>query len=145
EKLVREIIHERPELQSPKAEVRVETPLLPVRAHEASLTQCLTNLLGNAVKFVAPGVTPCVRVGSEAVGQQVRLWVEDNGIGIEAEAQQSLFQMFHRVHSANKYEGTGMGLAIVRKATERMGGQTGLESVPGEGSRFWIQLPKGDV
>ena len=144
QKLVGDIIHERPELQPPRAELKVEAPLLPVWAHEASLTQCLTNLLGNAVKFVAPGVTPRVRVYSEARDGQVRLWVEDNGIGIEPEAQRKLFEMFHRVHTERQYEGTGMGLAIVRKAIERMGGQTGVESALGQGSRFWLELPKGD-
>jgi len=144
QKLVGDIIHERPELQPPRAELKVEAPLLPVWAHEASLTQGLTNLLGNAVKFVAPGVTPRVRVYSEARDGQVRLWVEDNGIGIEPEAQRKLFEMFHRVHTERQYEGTGMGLAIVRKAIERMGGQTGVESALGQGSRFWLELPKGD-
>ena len=141
EKQIRDIIHERPEFQPPKAEIRIESPLCPMRAHEASLTQCLTNLLGNAVKFVAPGVKPQVRIWSAPAGEQVRLWIEDNGIGIESAAQPRVFEMFHRLHNEREYEGTGLGLAIVRKAMERMGGQTGVESEPGRGSRFWLQLP----
>jgi signal transduction histidine kinase len=66
------------------------------------------------------------------------LWVEDNGIGIAPEHQGRIFEMFNRLQ--DQYEGTGIGLTIVRKAVERMGGQVGLESTPGEGTRFWIQL-----
>jgi signal transduction histidine kinase len=71
----------------------------------------------------------------------VRLWFEDNGIGISADEQQLLFRMFQRIHSET-YPGTGLGLALVRKAVERMGGQAGVESQPGGGSRFWLQLPE---
>jgi PAS domain S-box-containing protein len=144
DRLVHEIISERPELQQPRAEVIVKTPLLPMHGHEASLTQCLTNLLGNAVKFVPRGVKPRVVVSSETRDDEVRLWIEDNGIGIESHTQTKLFEMFYRINSEKDYEGTGIGLAIVRKAVERMGGTVGVESEPGRGSRFWVQLPKGD-
>jgi len=66
--------------------------------------------------------------------------VEDNGIGIPAEAQQKVFEIFQRLHKTTDYEGSGVGLAIVRKAVERMGGVVGLESESGKGSRFWIEL-----
>lgn len=144
DRLVRDIILERPEFQLPRAEIIVKTPLLPMQGHEASLTQCLTNLLGNAVKFVPGEVTPRVRIFNETVGGAVRLWIEDNGIGIPAELQPKLFEMFYRINSDKDYEGTGIGLAIVRKAVQRMGGTLGVESEPGRGSRFWVQLPKGD-
>ncbi|MCI0745145.1 MAG: MASE1 domain-containing protein [Verrucomicrobia subdivision 3 bacterium] len=144
EKLIRDIISERPELQPPRADIEIVSPLPSMRGHMASLTQCVTNLLDNAVKFVSRGVKPRVRVYSELVQQHVRLWIEDNGIGIPPEAQRQLFQMFSRLHSERDYAGTGIGLAIVRKAAERMGGQTGVESEPGRGSRFWLQLPRGE-
>jgi signal transduction histidine kinase len=67
--------------------------------------------------------------------------VEDNGIGIPKEAQEKIFGMFQRMHRGAEYPGTGIGLAIVRKAVERMAGRVGLESKPGEGSKFWIELP----
>jgi signal transduction histidine kinase len=70
----------------------------------------------------------------------VRLWVEDNGIGIAPEHQERIFGLFERLHGQQEYEGTGIGLAVVRKAIERMGGRVGVISRPGEGSRFWIQL-----
>jgi signal transduction histidine kinase len=99
--------------------------------------------LDNAVKFVAPGVKPQVRIRGETSNGSVRLWFADNGIGIDQEARQRLFEMFQRVHNNyQEYEGTGIGLAIVRKAAERMNGRVGVESEPGKGSRFWLQLPK---
>jgi signal transduction histidine kinase len=140
DRLVREIVQERPELQPEKAEIRVEGPLRKMCGHSASLTQCVTNLLDNAVKFVAPGVRPRVRVYSEAYNGRVRLCFEDNGIGIQKEAQRRLFEMFQRMHTGNEYEGTGIGLAIVRKSAERMRGKVGLESEVGQGSRFWVEL-----
>ena len=145
DKLVREIIHERPELHEPSANVTVKGRLPVVIGHDASLTQCLTNLLHNAVKFVAPGVTPQVEVYAEPSGEKgenVRLCVRDNGIGIDAEGREKLFAIFHRLPTAHTYQGTGVGLAIVRKAAERMNGSVGLDSTPGQGSTFWIELPK---
>ncbi|MEG3858614.1 sensor histidine kinase [Microcoleus sp. herbarium12] len=73
----------------------------------------------------------------------IRLWVEDNGIGIAPEHQKRIFRVFERLHGIESYPGTGIGLAIVQKAVDRMGGQVGVESQLGHGSRFWIQLRKG--
>ncbi|HXT12618.1 MAG TPA: ATP-binding protein [Candidatus Angelobacter sp.] len=142
EKLIHDIIDERPELQFPNAEIKIESPLPPMLGHEASLTQCVSNYLENAVKYVAPGVTPQVRIYSEAVGNDVRLCFQDNGIGINPEGQRRLFRMFQRIEGPGQYEGTGIGLAIVRKSVERMGGQAGVESEPDKGSRFWLRLPR---
>jgi PAS domain S-box-containing protein len=144
EKLVRDLVEERPELQEPKAQVRVESPLLPVMGDEASLTQCLANLLGNAVKFVAPGVTPVVQVSTERHNGFVRINVKDNGIGIDDAGKQKLFAVFQRLATPQAYHGTGLGLAIVRKAAERMGGSVGVNSEPGQGSTFWVELPAAE-
>jgi PAS domain S-box-containing protein len=73
----------------------------------------------------------------------IRLWVEDNGIGIAPEHQKRIFRVFERLHGIESYPGTGIGLAIVQKAVDRMGGQVGVESQLGHGSRFWIELRKG--
>jgi signal transduction histidine kinase len=142
ENLIEAIIRDHPMLHGKGAEIVVETPLLPVLAHEASLSQCLSNLLINAVKFVARGTQPRVRIWTERIGSQVRLWVEDNGIGIEPRHQEQIFGMFQRLHDNCTYGGTGIGLAIAHKAVERMGGMIGVESKPGKGSRFWVQLER---
>ena len=138
--VVSEIIGASAELQPPAAQVRVDGPLGSVCANPAGLHQCLANLLGNAVKYVARDKTPEVVVWSEARADFLRLWVEDSGIGIAEEEQGHLFQMFQRMNNARGYEGTGLGLAIVRKAVERMGGKVGVESAVGRGSRFWVEL-----
>ena len=72
----------------------------------------------------------------------VRLWVEDNGIGIDPQYLDRIFGVFQRLHSTAEFPGTGVGLAIVQRAVERMGGALGVESEPGKGSRFWIELPR---
>ena len=81
-----------------------------------------------------------IRVWSERKDEAVRLSVEDNGIGISEQGQKSIFAMFQRLNPATEFEGTGIGLTIVRKAVERMGGRVGVESSVGNGSRFWIEL-----
>jgi len=134
-----------PNLRAHDAEIRVEGPLPAVMANPAALTQVVSNLLGNAVKFVKPGVKPQVRVRAEKTGDRaVRLWFEDNGIGIRREVQERIFLMFQRLNPPGDYEGTGIGLTIVRKAVERMGGKVGVLSHPGQGSQFWIELKGGD-
>ena len=121
--------------------IAVATPLGSVIGNARILQQIVTNLLGNAVKFVPPGVTPEIHVRSEAHDGKRRLWVEDNGIGIAPEHQERIFRVFERLHGGETYPGTGIGLAIVRRGLERMDGTVGVESVPGKGSRFWIELP----
>jgi PAS domain S-box-containing protein len=143
-RLLREVVADQPELQPPRAEINIATPLLPVLGHELSLTQVLSNLLGNAVKYVAPDVRPLVRVSTEPRGERVRIWVEDNGIGIPRAAQEKVFEIFHRLHPTEEYEGTGIGLAIVQRAVTRMGGSVGVESVVGKGSRFWVELKRAE-
>lgn len=139
--LVREIVRERPEFRPPHADVAIEGRLEPVVGHVASLTQCLANLIDNGVKFVAPGTRPFVRIFSERRGDRIRVSVRDNGIGIEPHSKQRLFEVFERLPSSTGYEGTGVGLAIVRKAAARMNGAVGVDSAPGLGSTFWIELP----
>jgi signal transduction histidine kinase/PAS domain-containing protein len=155
--------------------LRVKQPLHPVIAQRTLLQQCLSNLIDNALKFVAPGVSPFITIWTERVragafhhqtdllspfnpaistlepalselasgnhaDERVRIWIEDNGIGIAKESQKKIFGIFERLDSAEKYEGTGIGLAIVARAAQRMGGSCGVESSPGSGSRFWLEL-----
>jgi PAS domain S-box-containing protein len=123
-----------------QAVVTVEEPLLGLMGQHTILVQVVTNLLTNAIKFVARGEKPVVRIWTQKCGQWVRLWVEDRGIGIEPKHQKRIFQVFERLHGTEVYPGTGIGLAIVRRGVERMGGQVGVESALAQGSRFWIEL-----
>jgi signal transduction histidine kinase len=126
--------------QAPECIIRQE-PFHPVVAHHSTLVQMVGNLLSNALKFVAPGVRPRVRIRMEPRLNLARLWIEDIGIGIAPEFHARVFRIFERLHGVEAYPGTGVGLAIVRKGAERMGGSVGLESQPKKGSRFWIELP----
>jgi signal transduction histidine kinase len=137
--LIHGILQERPEWSPPHAEVVVESPLLAILGDRASMTQCLTNLLDNGVKFVRPGVAPQLRVWTQRVGSRVRVCVADNGIGIPDSSQSRVFELFQRAH--NGYEGYGIGLAIVRRAADRMHGTVSLSSEPGKGSTFCLDLP----
>ena len=129
------------ELKSKRAEVRCKSPLLPVRASSVMLEQVLTNLLENALKFVPSTTIPRVEVWSEQRDRMIRVCVRDNGIGMKPEHIKKLFQPFTRLVNGTEYPGTGIGLAIVRKGVERMGGRVGVDSEPGKGSCFWLELP----
>ncbi|RMF86009.1 MAG: hypothetical protein D6736_16110 [Nitrospinota bacterium] len=131
------------ECQQREARVTVTEPLPLVQGYQPILIQVLSNLLSNALKYVPTGKRPFIRIRAEERDTWIRLWVEDNGIGIAPEHQARIFRIFERLHDAETYPGTGIGLAIVRKGIERLGGRVGVESVPDEGSRFWIELPKG--
>jgi len=131
--------------QKPQAEITVDGQLPDVLGNEAALTQCISNLLGNAVKFVAPGVIPKVRIWAEQrpstpsmAVSSVRVFFQDNGIGIPETARELIFGIFQRV--SRDYEGTGIGLSIVKKAVQRMGGDVGYTSELGKGSTFWLEL-----
>ncbi|HSU54287.1 MAG TPA: ATP-binding protein [Candidatus Dormibacteraeota bacterium] len=140
DKLVRDIVQQYPAFQPPTADVQVTGPLPKVLGNEASLTQCISNLLANAVKFVKKGETAKVRVFPGYQNGSVQICFEDNGIGIAPENQQRIFNIFERIHHDREYEGTGIGLSIVKKTVERMGGDVGVQSEVGRGSTFWIKL-----
>ncbi len=154
------------EIEARGATVEVCAPLPPVKANATILNQILSNLISNGLKFVEPETRPHLRILAEETtsrmesaeaksngvpsldarlsaldGKFVRLWIEDNGIGIAPEYHERIFRMFERLHAVGVYPGTGIGLAIVRKGAERMGGRVGVESVSGAGSRFWLELP----
>ncbi len=129
------------DIKARAARMEVHRPLQPVWANATVMRQILLNLVSNALKFVRSGTTPHVVIRTEATFDRVRLWVEDNGIGIEPAFHEKIFQIFQRLHANEIFPGTGIGLAIVKKGVERMGGKIGLESQLGKGSRFWIDLP----
>ena len=144
DRMVRDIAETLPYGQAIIPEIQIQGTLPNVMANQALLAQCVSNLLTNGVKFASPGTTPRVEVSAEAIDDaSIRVWFKDNGIGIAPENHNRIFRFFEQIHPATEYEGTGIGLAIVRKAVERMGAEIGLESALGKGSNFWIQLKKG--
>jgi signal transduction histidine kinase len=130
------------DLMQADASLEIDDALPEVKGHQTTLVQVVANLLSNAVKFIDEGDKPEVRVRAEESGGRVRLWVEDNGIGIREDGQERIFKVFERLHEGESRPGTGIGLAIVRRSMERIGGRAGVESEEGKGSRFWIELPR---
>jgi signal transduction histidine kinase len=125
--------------------IRIQPCQSEVLAHRLLLEQCVSNLVSNAIKFVRPGTTPEVCIRTESRAGRIRLWVEDNGIGIDPGDHRRIFSIFERAGDVRQYEGTGIGLAIVNRAVQRMGGACGVISAPGQGSRFWVDfLPAPD-
>lgn len=130
------------EVRNRGASVSIQRPFPRVLGHRPALQQVLTNLLTNAMKFVARGVKPEIRIWADEEGDWTRLWVEDNGIGIAPEQQGTIFEPFQRLNDSESYPGSGVGLAIVAKAVAKMGGRVGVESASGRGSKFRVELKK---
>ena len=127
---------------------RVTVEKLPTLAADATqMRQLFQNLIGNALKFQKPGVTPEIRISAEILkgkgrtGDLCRIIVEDNGIGFDNKYADQIFKVFERLHGRDEYAGTGIGLAICRKVVERHGGTIKAEGQPGKGSRFIVELP----
>jgi signal transduction histidine kinase/CHASE3 domain sensor protein len=142
--IIKEVLDElEPDLNATNARVVVESPFPLAIAERNIIKQVITNLLSNAIKFTAPGVPPLVRVWAEERSKYIRLWIEDNGIGIAPQHQERIFTSFERLHGIETYAGTGIGLAIVKRGVERLGGRVGVESSLDRGSRFWLELERG--
>jgi signal transduction histidine kinase len=126
---------------------QVEIGKLPViDADELQMRQLLQNLIGNALKFRRPEVPPVVKVAVETIagdsGQKLcQLTVSDNGIGFDEKYLDRIFTVFQRLHTRGEYEGTGMGLAIVKKIALYHGGSITASSKPGHGATFIVTLP----
>ncbi len=123
-----------------KIKVSVD-PSLIVHANMATLVQVFYNLIGNGLKFYPPGQAPHVEITAWRDGQNIVVAVCDDGIGIAAHHQERIFQVFERLHTSEAYPGTGIGLAIVKRGIDRIGGKVWLESAPGKGSKFYVSLP----
>jgi light-regulated signal transduction histidine kinase (bacteriophytochrome) len=124
---------------------RVSRGSLPVvRGDEGQLTQVFANLIANAVKYRGEE-TPRVRAEARRAGGVWEVAVQDNGIGIDPRDHARIFEMFRRLHTEDQVEGSGVGLALVKRIVERSGGDITVESVPGEGSRFVLRFPDADT
>ncbi len=133
----------RAEIQAQNATVEIKGELGPVEADPALLKIAIHNLISNGVKYVKPGVAPCVQVWTERQGSSVCLMFRDNGIGLTAEDQQRIFTPFVRLHGVEDYPGLGLGLSATKRVVEIIGGQIGVSSTPENGSTFWIELMAG--
>jgi signal transduction histidine kinase len=124
------------------AEAEVTYDALPtVKADKAQLAQVFQNLIANAIKFQREGVPPRIHIAAEREGDKWVFSVVDNGIGIDPEQVERIFQIFQRLHTEEEYEGMGIGLALCRRIVERHGGRIWVESEIGEGSTFTFTLP----
>ncbi|XVU26153.1 sensor histidine kinase [Actinoplanes sp. CA-054009] len=117
------------------------TDLPTVEGEEPLLTTLFVNLIGNSLKFRRPDVPPVIEVSAEREGKEWRINVRDNGIGIEAEFADKVFVIFQRLHARDAYEGTGIGLAIVKKIVEYHGGRIWLDLEVEEGTSIYFTLP----
>jgi signal transduction histidine kinase len=116
-------------------------PLPIITADSKQIGQLFQNLLSNAMKFRAPGVSPRIHISASRKNGQWLFSFDDNGIGIPLDQRKRLFQLFHRLHTRAEYSGTGIGLALCKKIVERHGGRIWLESEPNEGCTFLFTLP----
>lgn len=128
-------------IENCKGTVKVE--ILPViYADPAQMRQLFQNLIGNGLKFHEPDHAPTVKVSSSKLSpNRVQISIKDNGIGIESEYFERIFQPFQRLNTRQEFEGSGIGLAVCRRIAERHGGSISVESTPGRGSNFIITLP----
>jgi len=144
--LVREVLAERDtEIRERGVQMRVELPEAAVRADPDGLLFVLRNLVDNALKFTRDAQPPVIDVGGriEGEGPAARqiLWIKDNGIGFDMKFHERIFEIFQRLHRPEDYPGTGVGLAIVQKAMQRMKGRVWAEGEPGHGATFYLELP----
>ncbi|MGM1057305.1 MAG: sensor histidine kinase, partial [Bacteroidota bacterium] len=122
---------------------RVTSEKLPtLKGSSTGFLQVFQNLISNAIKFVSEGETPIVSIHLRAHETNHIILVKDNGIGISENQKQEAFNLFKRLNAPQQYEGTGMGLAMVKKTIERMGGEVWLESEKGKGTTFFISIKK---
>ena len=111
-----------------------------VHTFKSPLTQVIQNLIGNALKYQKPGQQPVIKIAAEELTAHWQFSIQDNGIGIGSDYYESIFIIFQRLHSKDEYSGTGIGLAIVKKIVEGMGGKIWVESKKGEGSTFFFTI-----
>ncbi len=140
--MIEKIIAEHAKEPQNKVKFSLDIPAFTVRADHESLAQALRNLIDNAVKFSCHAHEPHIEIGGWEDRKTCVIWVRDNGIGFDMKYADRIFDIFNRLNRDEDYPGTGVGLALVRKAMERMGGHAWAESLPGQGSTFYLEVPK---
>jgi PAS domain S-box-containing protein len=139
--LVQELLFERnDEIKRRRAEVVLSLECKTLRAEPEGIAQILRNLLDNALKFTQNRPAPLIEIGSRQSDGVCLIWVKDNGIGFNPQYHDRIFEIFQRLHRAEEYPGTGIGLAIVHKAVQRMNGRVWAESQPGLGATFYVEF-----
>ena len=129
-------------MSAAEREVRFHTqPLPPTLGDETLLQQVLINLLSNAIKFTAQESPAEIEIGATEGSESHTYWVRDNGIGFDMDHADKLFDVFQRLHGPTEYEGTGVGLALVRRIIRGHGGEVWAEGQPGRGATFHFSLP----
>jgi len=140
--LVRTVVAERAaEVEQSGTLLRVDIPPLSVRVDREGLAMVLRNLLENALKFSRGATPPSIEIDARPEGDRALLRVRDNGIGFDMRFHDRIFDIFQRLQRSEEYPGTGVGLALVRKAMQRMGGRVWAESSPGKGAIFYLEIP----
>lgn len=133
----------REELAAREIELKLALPpRLAAKADLDGLLIVLRNLIENAIKFTRDATPPRIEIGGRENPHSVEIWVRDNGIGFDMKFQERIFEIFQRLQRAEEYPGTGVGLALVRRALTRMGGRVRCESSPGQGATFFVELPR---
>ncbi|KRC08671.1 hypothetical protein ASE11_23210 [Hydrogenophaga sp. Root209] len=124
-------------------DVRLSLNLEPMvlKLDREGMAVVLRNLVGNAIKFSRTRDQPVVEIGARTEGAHRILWVRDNGVGFDMKYHDRIFGIFQRLQRAEDYQGTGLGLALVAKAVQRMGGRVWAESQPGQGATFFLEFP----
>ncbi|WP_372660424.1 PAS domain S-box protein, partial [Hydrogenophaga sp.] len=131
----------RSDLDRAGTQVSLKLDDLTVHGDREGLSVVLRNLIGNAIKFSARSIPPTIEIGACLQGEQVRMWVRDNGVGFDMKYHDRMFGIFQRLHGPEQYPGTGVGLALVAKAVQRMGGRVWAEGELGQGSTFLMEFP----
>jgi PAS domain S-box-containing protein len=141
--LVQAVLAERAdEIQARRVAVSVTTPGISMTGDAEGLALALRNLVDNALKFSRDAAPPRLEIGGRAGEKTCVVWVRDNGIGFDMQYHKRIFEIFQRLHRPDDYPGTGIGLAMVHKALERMGGRVWAESAPGAGATFYLEVPR---
>lgn len=141
EEVFRQVIRDlAPRIAAAHAQVTLPETLPTARGDATLLSQVFTNLLDNAILYHKPGTSPCILVSCQADNGHILISVRDEGIGIPLEYQEKIFNMFQRLHNEDTYPGTGIGLAIVKKSVELLGGRVWVQSAVNQGSTFYIML-----